>query len=88
MSKHLVPVNYSDGTPGDVVASGSSLVFPRAAAGTRGQHSTLHCAGASIARYAMQGQQRGGHERRREGGTKERGEGRKRSLGLLVMRQQ
>jgi hypothetical protein len=35
MSKYLVPVIYSIGTPGDVVASGSSLVLPRAAAGTR-----------------------------------------------------
>jgi hypothetical protein len=57
--KHLAPVNYTTGTPGGVVASGSSLVLPRAAADTRGQHSTLHYTGASIARYAMQGQQRG-----------------------------
>jgi hypothetical protein len=73
--KHLAPVIYSAGAPGDVVASGSSLVLPRAAAGTRGQHSTLHYSGASAVRYAMQGQQRGAQERRREGGTRERGKG-------------
>jgi hypothetical protein len=88
MSKCLVPVNYTAGTPGDVVASGSSLVRPRAAADTRGQCSALHCAGASVVRYAMQGQQRGAPERRREGGTRERGNGRRKSLGLLVVRQQ
>jgi hypothetical protein len=38
----------------------------------------------SIVRNAMQGQQRGAQERRREGGTRER----KKSLGLLVVRQQ
>jgi hypothetical protein len=60
----------SNGTPGDfVVASGSSLVPPRAAADTRGQYSTLHYTGGSIVRYAMQGQQRGAQERRREGGN-------------------
>jgi hypothetical protein len=48
------PVIYSIGTPEDVVASGSSLVLPRAAAGTR--DSTLHYTGASIARRAMQKQ--------------------------------
>ena len=42
----------------------------------------------SIARYAMQGQQRGAQERRGDEGAKERGKGRKRSLGLLVVRQQ
>jgi hypothetical protein len=86
--KHLVPVNYTTGAPGDAVASGSSLVLPRAAADTRGQYSTLHYTGVSIARYAMQGQQRGAPERRREGGTRERGKGRRKSLGLLVVRQQ
>jgi hypothetical protein len=80
------------GTPGGFVTSGSSLLLPRAAADTRGQYSTLHYTGASIVRYAMQGQQRGAQEqeRRREGGTRERGKGRRRrkSLGLLVVRQQ
>jgi hypothetical protein len=75
ISKHLVPVNYTTGTPGDTVASGSSLVLPRAAADTRGQYSTLHYTGASIVRYAMQGQQRGAPERRREGGTRDEGAG-------------
>ena len=78
----------SAGTPGDVVASGSSLVLPRAAADTRGQHSALRYTGASVVRYAMRGQQRGAQERRREVGTRERRTGRKRSLGLLVVRQQ
>jgi hypothetical protein len=36
----------------------------------------------------MQGQQRGAQERRREGGTRERGKGRRKSLGLLVVRRQ
>jgi hypothetical protein len=36
----------------------------------------------------MQGQQRGAQERRREGGTRERGTGRRKSLELLVVRQQ
>jgi hypothetical protein len=36
----------------------------------------------------MQGQQRGAQERRRGGETRERGKERKRSLGLLVVRQQ
>jgi hypothetical protein len=36
----------------------------------------------------MRGQQRGAQERRREGGTRKRRTGRKRSLGLLVVRQQ
>ena len=47
----LIPVIYtgSTGTPGDfVVASGSSLVLPGAAADTRGQYSTLHYTGASV----------------------------------------
>jgi hypothetical protein len=83
--KHRVPVICSAGTPGDfVVASGSSLVLPRAAADTGGQHSTLRYAGGSTVRHAMQGQQRGAQERRREGGTRERGTGRRKSLGLLV----
>jgi hypothetical protein len=86
--KCLVLVNYTTGTLGGFVASGSSLVFPRAAADTRGQYSTLHYTGVSIARHAMQGQQRGAQERRREGGTRERGDGRRKSLGLLVVRQQ
>ena len=34
------------------VASGSSLVLPRAAADTRGQYSTLHYTGGSIIQYA------------------------------------
>jgi hypothetical protein len=40
--KYLVPVKYSNGIPGGAVASGSSLVLPRAAVGTRGQCNTLH----------------------------------------------
>jgi hypothetical protein len=36
----------------------------------------------------MHEQQRGAQERRREGGTRERGKGRRKSLGLLVVRQQ
>jgi len=36
----------------------------------------------------MEGQQRGAQERRRGGGTRERGTGRRKSLGLLVVRQQ
>ena len=58
-SKHLVLAIYSSGTSGGVVALGSSLLFPRAAAGTRGRHSTLHHTGTSIVRYSMQGQQTG-----------------------------
>jgi hypothetical protein len=76
MFKHLAPVNHAAGAAGDVVASGSS------------QHSTLRCAGVSVARCAVQGQQRGALERRREGGTRERGNGQRKSLGLLVVRQQ
>jgi hypothetical protein len=85
MFKHLAPAIYSFGTTGDVVASGSSLVLPRAAAGTRGQRAAQYTTlyrGASIARYAMQEQQEGAQERRREGGTREQRKGRKRSLGL------
>jgi hypothetical protein len=36
----------------------------------------------------MQEQQRGAQERRREGRTRERGKGRRKSLGLVVVRQQ
>jgi hypothetical protein len=86
--KCLVPVNYTTGTPGGFVTSGSSLVLPRAAADTRGQYNTPHYTGVSIVRYAMQGQKRGAQERRREGGTRDRGIGRRKSLGLLVLRQQ
>ena len=74
--KYRVPVIYSTGTPGDfVVASGSSLVLPRAAADTGGQYSTLRYTGGSTVRYAMQGQERraqelaGEEEGRRDGGT-------------------
>jgi hypothetical protein len=81
MLKHLVPVNYSDGTPGDVAASGSSLVLPRAVAGTRGQYSTLHYAGASIVRCAMQGQQRGRRRGGEKGGTGERAKEAARTVG-------
>jgi hypothetical protein len=48
----------------------------------------LRYAGGSTVRYGMQGQQRGAQERRREGGTREPGTGRRKSLGLLVVRQQ
>jgi hypothetical protein len=54
--KCLAPVICGAGAPEGFVASGSSLVLPRAAAGTRGKHSTLHCAGASTMRRAMQEQ--------------------------------
>ena len=67
-----VLIIYSTGTPGGVVASGSSLVLPRAAADTCGQCSTLRYARASIVRCAMRGQKRGAQK---EG-----------SLGLLVAR--
>jgi hypothetical protein len=74
--KCLVPANYTTGTPGDFVASGSSLVLPRAAADTRGQHSTLHHAGVSIAHstlcYARTAEGGAGEEeRRRDEGTGE-----------------
>jgi hypothetical protein len=89
MFKYLVPAIYSIGTTtGGVVASGSSLVLPRAAADTRGQYSALRYIRASIVRCAMQGQQRGAQERRRERGTRERRIGRKSLLELLVVRQQ
>jgi hypothetical protein len=89
MFKYLAPVIYSVGlvqhcTPGDVASSGSSLVLPRAVVDTRGQYSTLRYTGASVVRYAMRRQQRGAQEGRREGRTRERGTGRKRSLGLLA----
>ena len=55
------------------VASGSSLVLPRAAAGTRGKCSTLpHYTGASIARCAIQRHEAGEEERRRDEGAGER----------------
>jgi hypothetical protein len=70
-SKYLVPVSRTNGTPGDLVASGSSLVLPRAAADTRSAvHYTIHYTGASIAHSAMQGQQRGAQG----AGEEERGE--------------
>ena len=46
-------------------------MVPRAAVDTRGQYSTLHYTGVSIVRYAMQGQQRGAPERRRDERTGE-----------------
>jgi hypothetical protein len=68
--KFAVGKLQSIGTPGDfVVASGSSLVLPRAAVDTGGQHSMLRYAGGSAARYAVQGQQREAQERRRDEGT-------------------
>jgi hypothetical protein len=89
-----VPVNYSNGTPGDFVASGSSLLLLRAAADTRGQYSTLHSTRASIVRYATAckgsrgGRRRGGEdERRRDEGM---GEGAKevaRAVGIVVRQQ-
>jgi hypothetical protein len=76
MLKCLVPANYSDCAPGDYAASGSSLALPRAAADT--QHpAPCH------ARAAEGGA--GEEERRRDEGT---GKGRKKSLGLVVVRQQ
>jgi hypothetical protein len=77
---NLVSSTGTGNTPGDFIASGSSLVLPRDAADTRGQYSTLHYTGGSAVRYAMQGQQRGAQERRREGGTRERGTGRRKPL--------
>jgi hypothetical protein len=78
--KCLAPVIYSAGAPGDfVVASGSSLVLPRAAvltaADTGGQHSMLRYTGSSTARCAMEGGAAEGgagageEERRRDEGT-------------------
>ena len=78
MFKHLAPVNYADGTPGDFVASDSSLVLPRAAADTRGQCGAPHCAvqesaqsssALCCARIADGGA--GEEERRRDEGTGE-----------------
>jgi hypothetical protein len=96
MTKHLAPVIYSVGAPGGVVASASSsslvLPLPRAAADTCGQHSALHYTVASTLQHAVlvrsQEQQGGAQERRREGGTRERGKGRLRALGLLMASQQ
>jgi hypothetical protein len=69
-----VPVIYTAGTPGDLVASGSSLVLPRAAADTRGQHSALHYTGGSTQHsavcYAGTAERGAGEEeRRRDEGT-------------------
>jgi hypothetical protein len=81
MFKCLVPANYSNGTPKDLVASGSSLVLPRAAAGTRGQHRALaHCTMQELAQCAIPCKgsrgQRGAHAgeegRMRDEGTGER----------------
>jgi hypothetical protein len=73
--KHRTPAIYGTvlGLQGDfVVASGSSLVLPRAAADTGGQCSMLRYTGGSAVRHAVKGQQRG----RRRGGEKEgRGNG-------------
>jgi hypothetical protein len=64
-------------TPGDLAASGSSLLLPRAPADTRGQHSTLHYTGASIVHYcyarAAEGGAGAGEEEGRGNGG--RGEG-------------
>jgi hypothetical protein len=63
--KYRVPVIYSAGTPGNfVVASGSSLVLPWAAADTGGQCSMLRYAGVAEGGA-------GEEERRRDEGTKE-----------------
>jgi hypothetical protein len=57
------------------------IIYPKAIAVSHSstpedrRHSTLHYKGVSIVRYAMKGQQRGAQERRREGGTRERGKG-------------
>jgi hypothetical protein len=72
--KCKVPVIYTAGAPGDFVASGSSLVLPRAAADTRGHHSTLHYTGGSAEYSALcyAGEAEGGageEERRRDEGT-------------------
>jgi hypothetical protein len=74
--KYLLPVNYTTGTPGDAVASGSSLVLPRAAADTRGQFSTPDYTGAGIQYstlcYARAAEGGAGEEkRRRDEGTGE-----------------
>ena len=81
-SKYLVPVIYDTGTPGDAVASGSSLVLPRGATGRRGQYSALRYTGASIVCYAMQGQQR------RDEGTGERAKEVARTVGGTVGQQE
>ena len=51
------------------VQSGLDQREVRAKETHRGQYSTLHYAGGSTVCYAMQGQQRGAQERRREGGV-------------------
>jgi hypothetical protein len=92
----IYPITCKCQTPGNLLhwhfrrlrRFGSSFALPRAAADTRGQHSALRYTGASMVRYAMREWQKGAQERRREGGTRERGRGQKRSLGLLVARQQ
>ena len=73
--KYRVPVIYATGAPGDFVASGSSLVLPRAATDTRGQYSTLLYAIQEAVQYytvfyagaAERGA--GEEERRRDEGT-------------------
>jgi hypothetical protein len=91
MFKYLALANCSGCTPGDVFASGSSLVLPRATAGTRGQYIIvlIHCTIQELAYYAVLCKgSRGGCRR---GGEKEgrgNGKGRRKSLGLLVVRQQ
>ena len=76
MSKHLpvVPVKHTAGAPGDFVASGSPLVLPRALGrcghARAAQCTTLYRVG--IVRYAVQGQQRGAQERRRDEGAEDR----------------
>jgi hypothetical protein len=70
--KYRVPVIYSTGTPGGfVVASGSSLVLPRAAADTGGQYGMLRYTGGSTAlkRYASEEGGAGEEERRGDEGT-------------------
>ena len=66
-------------------------MVPRAAVDTRGQCGTLHFTGASIARYAMQGPQRGGageEERRRDEGTEDRAKEVARTAGGTVRKQE
>jgi hypothetical protein len=92
-----VPVNYSysNGTPGDAAASGSSLVLvlPRVAAGTRGQYILVHCTIQELVYdstlcYLSLRAAEGGAGERRGGEAREREKGRQRPLGLLVVRQQ
>jgi hypothetical protein len=79
MFKCLAPVNYTTGAPGDYVASGSSLVLPRAAADTRGQsHTTLYRSQHSALCHARAAEGGAGGEERREKegrGNGGRGEG-------------